>query len=58
MLKLSERRTMPKYGFTVTQSGAQFVARVVRRRTSRGTTVEKEATFEDRPSAEKWGRPH
>ena len=44
-----------KYGFTVTQSGAQFVARVVRRRTSRGTTVEKEATFQDRPSAEQWG---
>jgi hypothetical protein len=44
-----------KYGVTVTQSGAQFVARVVRRRTSRGTTVEKEATFEDRPSAEQWG---
>ena len=44
-----------KYGLTVTQSGTQFVARVVRRRTSRGTTVEKEATFEDRPSAEQWG---
>ena len=29
-----------KYGFTVTQSGAQFIARVVRRRTSRGTTVQ------------------
>src|SRR5215469_9317359 len=46
---------MAKYGFTVTRSGTQFVARVVRRRTSRGTTVEKEATFEDRPSAEQWG---
>ena len=44
-----------KYELTVTQSGTQFVARVVRRRTSRGTTVEKEATFEDRPSAEQWG---
>ena len=44
-----------KYGFTVTQSGTQFVVRVVRGRTSRGTTVEKEATFEDRPSAEQWG---
>ena len=28
---------------------------MVRRRTSRGTTVEKEATFEDPPSAEQWG---
>src|SRR5215472_9857743 len=46
---------MAKYGFTVTRSGTQFVARVVRRRTSRGTTVEKEATFDDRPSAEQWG---
>jgi hypothetical protein len=43
-----------KYGLTGTQSGTQFVARVVRRRTSRGTTVEKDATFEDRPSAEQW----
>src|SRR5215469_13524966 len=46
---------MAKYGFTVTRSGTQFVARVVRRRTSRGTTVEKEATFEDRLSPEQWG---
>src|SRR5215471_2399018 len=46
---------MTKYGFTVTESCTQFVARVVWRRTSRSTTVEKEATFDDRPSAEQWG---
>lgn len=45
-----------KYDRTVTASGGGFVARVVRRRTTRGTTIEREATgFKDRPGAEAWG---
>ena len=46
----------PKFGVVVEQTGEAFVARVVRRRTSCGTTIEREQSgFEDRSSAMAWG---
>lgn len=45
-----------KFGVTIQQTAEGFAARVVRRRTSRGTTVEREhGGFADRATAEAWG---
>lgn len=45
-----------KFGVTVKQTGEVYSARVVRRRTSRGTTVEREqGGFPDHAAAVAWG---
>jgi hypothetical protein len=46
-----------KFGAVVHREGECYVARVVRRRTSRGTTIEREqAGFTDHASAAAWGQ--